>query len=281
MTKFFPSLCVLVLLVSNCTAQHEFRLSVGHALSSSIDLAPSLTYSERELYQSGSIFALEDVFRTVNSTAQSKWASGNEFSASIERHVSNATSVFAEFSYTSRTLELEQEIVVDFQYAEGEDAELFNGYSLYNDVLFKVASVGGKMGVSHRLPFGLVLSCSAGGVSLVGDSISYSNSYALVYENGDYLVDKISGNVDEDFDALDAGTATIRRTMFSIQPRVAYEHSGVELFVSMTQLNPGEGLYMPLYDRTMGFTRPGFDLSKMRSIIVGLAYRYRIGQSSD
>ena len=38
---------------------------------------------------------------------------------------------------------------------------------------------------------------------------------------------------------------------------------------------------MPFYDRTMGFTRPGFDLSKMRSFIVGLAYRYRIGQSSD
>ena len=30
MTKFFPSLCVLVLLVNDSTAQHELRLSVGH-----------------------------------------------------------------------------------------------------------------------------------------------------------------------------------------------------------------------------------------------------------
>ena len=280
MTKFFPSLCVLVLLVNDSTAQHELRLSVGHALSSSIDLVPSLTYSETELYQAG-WFYTEDIFRTVNSTAQSKWASGNEFSASIDRHVSNATSVFAECSYTNRTLELEQEIQVDFQFAGGEDANFLNGYSLYNDVEFQIASVGGKIGVSHRLPFGVVVSCSVGGVSLLGDSIGYSNSYARVYENGEFEVNEFAGNVDEDFDALDAGTATIRRTMFSIQPRVAYEYSGVELFVSMTQLNPGEGLYMPFYDRTMGFTRPGFDLSKMRSFIVGLAYRYRIGQSSD
>ena len=215
MTKFFPSLCVLVLLVNDSTAQHELRLSVGHALSSSIDLVPSLTYSETELYQAG-WFYTEDIFRTVNSTAQSKWASGNEFSASIDRHVSNATSVFAECSYTNRTLELEQEIQVDFQFVGGEDANLLNGYSLYNDVEFQIASVGGKIGVSHRLPFGVVVSCSVGGVSLLGDSIGYSNSYARVYENGEFEVNEFAGNVDEDFDALDAGTATIRRTMFSM-----------------------------------------------------------------
>ena len=60
--------------------------------------------------------------------------------------VSVQCDLFCECSYTNRTLELEQEIQVDFQFAGGEDANLLNGYSLYNDVEFQIASVGGKIG---------------------------------------------------------------------------------------------------------------------------------------